>query len=334
MLNQSEILQNAKIDKKDFISSKLAWEELEAIHSDYIVRMPELADIGLLISNQLQKLPDVHSVRMRVKNPEHLITKIIRKALKQPDRVINLSNYLEQVTDLVGVRALHLFKSNWDTIQQFIEKTWDRNEQPKAYVRAGDSLEANEVFNQAGFAVEEHPSGYRSLHFNIKTQPGKTLYIAELQVRTIFEEGWSEIDHTIKYPHNTANSVINEFLMLFNRMAGSADEMGSFIQLLQYDAAQKDSEVQTLKNRIDKLEMKPEEKVSLKKSVDSISSFGLESISHGFGGSIELTNAATRALTGIEGFSVRNVIGSRISTSLDDIIAFNRTERDNPKSLE
>ena len=59
------------------------------------------------------------------------------------------------------------------------------------------------------------------------------MHIAEIQVRTIFEEGWSEIDHKIRYPYDADNPVLGQFLVVFNRLAGSADEMGSFVKLLK-----------------------------------------------------------------------------------------------------
>jgi hypothetical protein len=57
--------------------------------------------------------------------------------------------------------------------------------------------------------------------------------LAEVQVRTIFEEGWSEIDHRIRYPYDMDNLLLSQFLVIFNRLAGSADEMGSFIRFLK-----------------------------------------------------------------------------------------------------
>ncbi|MFN5556705.1 MAG: hypothetical protein ACK48F_10880, partial [Chryseotalea sp.] len=65
--------------------------------------------------------------------------------------------------------------------------------------------------------------------------PYKEEYFAEIQVRTIFEEAWSEIDHTLRYPSNKVNERLEEFLVLFNRVAGSSDEMGSFIRSLKYE---------------------------------------------------------------------------------------------------
>ncbi|EKH2437192.1 hypothetical protein O4M18_004240 [Escherichia coli] len=80
-----------------------------------------------------------------------------------------------------------------------------------------------------GCRIKLHDAGYRSVHYVIKTRPIKDEIFTEIQVRTIFEEGWSEIDHRIRYPDISDDHLINHFLMIFNRLAGSADEMGAFI---------------------------------------------------------------------------------------------------------
>ncbi len=58
---------------------------------------------------------------------------------------------------------------------------------------------------------------------------------SEIQVRTIFEEGWSEIDHKVRYPNFMDNKLVSYFLTIFNRMSGSADEMGTFVNDLVAD---------------------------------------------------------------------------------------------------
>ena len=87
----------------------------------------------------------------------------------------------------------------------------------------------------AGFGYTEglkkHPAAYRSVHYLLKSQPTRQNQIVELQVRTIFEEGWSEVDHRIRYAQEI-NPFLAQFLMLFNGLAGSADEMATYIKNL------------------------------------------------------------------------------------------------------
>jgi hypothetical protein len=68
----------------------------------------------------------------------------------------------------------------------------------------------------------------------------KKVVLVEIQVRTIFEEGWSEIDHLIRYPYVKDNPILEQYLVMFNRLAGSADEMGTFLLSLKTYLEQQD----------------------------------------------------------------------------------------------
>lgn len=185
------------------------------------------------IAARLRAHPAVHSVNSRIKHPAHLLEKVVRKRLAKPARAIDRKTYSAQITDLIGIRVLHLFKGDWFPIHKYISAHWDLPETPTANIRKGDSEPLVSAFREAGCAINEHEMGYRSIHYVVKSQPARRMQFAELQVRTIFEEGWSEIDHRIRYPYNLDNAVLNQFLAVFNSLAGSADEMGTFIQTLR-----------------------------------------------------------------------------------------------------
>ena len=48
----------------------------------------------------------------------------------------------------------------------------------------------------------------------------KTGLCIEVQVRTLFEEAWSEIDHKLRYPYKLSNEMIRSYLEIMNRAAG------------------------------------------------------------------------------------------------------------------
>lgn len=54
----------------------------------------------------------------------------------------------------------------------------------------------------------------------------------EVQLRTLFEEGWGEIDHHILYPYKVSDPMLTEFSELLNRLSGMGDEMASFFKRL------------------------------------------------------------------------------------------------------
>jgi len=223
------------ISEKDFESTNLKWGDLQFIEKDYKKIIKELNLIARYIEEKLHTLDIVHSVRYRIKDSEHLLAKIIRKKIKDPKREITIHNYKSSITDLIGIRAIHLFKEDWVFIHKFIEDNWDFHEQPLAYIREGDTGPCVEEYKKYKCDIELHPHGYRSVHYLIQSRPGRDPYIAEIQVRTIFEEGWSEIDHTIKYPNDIVNPLLNKFLDTFNVLAGNSDQMGSFVRRLKND---------------------------------------------------------------------------------------------------
>lgn len=213
----------------------MSWDELQAIMQDHIVRTPQLEKTAEYFAQTLQRFENVHSVRWRVKDPEHLAAKIVRRRAKGNKKYsdITVQNYSDIVTDLIGLRALHLFKTDCFTIDTNLRETLELAEDPIAYVRSGDDVELRNQYVAAGMNVKEHPHGYRSVHYVAKANPTKRKIYAEIQVRTLFEEGWSEIDHTVRYPNFSDNPQVAYLLTIFNRLAGSADELGGFVRILQ-----------------------------------------------------------------------------------------------------
>jgi putative GTP pyrophosphokinase len=241
----NDFLRRNRIDAADWDKSGLSWEQLEAIADDHNKQSEYLRDSAELFARVIQRFPGVHSVRWRVKETEHLMVKIVRKraAGEEKYKTVDQSNYFEVVTDLVGLRALHLFKDDCFLIDKHLRGTWTPAEDPIAYVREGDPHDLMDRLTQLGFAVKPHPAGYRSVHYVCATQPMQRKVYAEVQVRTIFEEAWSEIDHRVRYPNFSDNQLVSYFLAIFNRLAGSADEMGTFVQGLTRALAESDADI-------------------------------------------------------------------------------------------
>jgi len=211
----------------------LDWKGLLEIRSDYIHRIPEYKILARFISECSGGLSKVHSIKTRIKDPWHLVRKIIWKKASNPELRIEMDNYCELITDLIGIRVLHLFKDDWQKIHREIMDKWPMKEKPVANIRKGDSDRTIELYKELGLEIKEHQYGYRSVHYQILQPHHRRQFTAEIQVRTLFEEAWSEIDHRYRYPASDIDETMAEYLVLFNRLAGSADEMGSFIRNLK-----------------------------------------------------------------------------------------------------
>lgn len=102
---------------------------------------------------------EIHSYRTRIKDPEHLIVKIIRKRQENLKKYgqLDKSNYEKFLTDLIGIRCFILFKTDWEIFHKYIVEEIENNpkyyvkdfdddishiyiaEMPKVHIRAGDA---------------------------------------------------------------------------------------------------------------------------------------------------------------------------------------------------
>jgi putative GTP pyrophosphokinase len=249
-----EFLEEHDLPRRDFDKTGLKADELDAIARDHASKKDQLTNVANLVANTLQQVPDVHSIKSRIKSPDSLAAKLIRKRIETPDRVINIGSYEKEITDLIGVRALHLFKGQWKPISDFTRKEWVELEQPVAYYRAGDAEEVVQAFQAAGLRTEARVAGYRSVHHSISCSPGRKAFPVEIQIRTVFEEAWAEIDHIVRYPRTTGNPELAGFLKLFNSFAGTADDMGTYLMTLRQWLSDHKESVARERTRADKLE--------------------------------------------------------------------------------
>lgn len=247
LLPQAEFLAKYHIPKDKFVKSGLKWCDLIKIFKNYQtlrdkLEHPAQAIVAILFTKDAKER-GVHSVRYRIKDPNSLIDKIIRKKIKEPERVITLENYKDQITDLVGIRILHTFKYDCFGIHCFLTEQFSlkTDESPIVYYREGDEEEFIKLCcNNMGCKSEPHDKGYRSIHYIISTQLTREIYFAEIQVRTIFEEGWSEIDHKIRYSFKSdSSSPFDQQLKSLNTAAGHADEIGTIIKQLEQQEQEK-----------------------------------------------------------------------------------------------
>jgi len=92
----------------------------------------------------------VHSHKRRLKDKEHLAEKIRRKAKKGIQ--VDSNNFFDEITDLSGVRILHLFQEEFADIHRVILKRlndgdWVLGETPRAYTWDPESIDFFKSFN-------------------------------------------------------------------------------------------------------------------------------------------------------------------------------------------
>jgi putative GTP pyrophosphokinase len=109
-VDQNKFLVCHNFTQEELSSTAFNWQLLLEIHEHHVAATQELQTTARYITEQLQLVPSVHSLKVRIKDPEHLIAKIIRKKLESPELTFCVASYEEHITDLIGIRAMHLFK--------------------------------------------------------------------------------------------------------------------------------------------------------------------------------------------------------------------------------
>jgi len=164
----------------------------------------------------------IQFIKHRIKDPEHLRDKLKRKAdeakCKGKPMEIDASNLFESITDLAGIRIIHLHTEQFRAIHPSILTILDEQqlrliEQPTAY--CWDN-EYKEFFESLGIRTDAKPSMYSTVHYVIEANT-KTKITCELQVRTLTDEVWGEVSHRVNYPHESPSMSCREQLKVLAR---------------------------------------------------------------------------------------------------------------------
>lgn len=171
----------------------------------------------------------VHSTKRRIKDLDHLREKIERK--RADGREITPKTLMDEVTDLAGVRLLLLFQQHFATVDAAVRRKvdagdWVLKERPKAFTW---DPEATQFFGKFDVDVLQRDTFYTSVYYLIKPRSDNPV-CCELQVRTLFEEIWGEVDHMINYPQPTKITACKEQLMVLSKIVGAGSRLVDSIQ--------------------------------------------------------------------------------------------------------
>lgn len=174
--------------------------------------------------------PYVHSLKSRLKDPKRLKNKLRRKLeeckAKNVPFLIDSTNLFVRVADLIGIRILHLHTRQFKDIDHALRQIFqDRKYRlaEKPFARTWDD-EYRGYFGQLGIQVQSSPTMYTSVHYSL--EPVSRIKIrCEIQVRTLMEEVWGEVDHTFNYPEITKNLACSEQIKALARATSSATRL-------------------------------------------------------------------------------------------------------------
>ncbi|SIT48421.1 RelA / SpoT domain protein [Paraburkholderia piptadeniae] len=171
----------------------------------------------------------IHSLRGRLKDEDHLLGKIARKHAE--GRRITKGNLFSEITDFAGLRVLHLYQGQFSEINKFImkrvkSKVWRLVEKPIAYTWDPESAD---YFKGFKLRTSVKPSYYTSVHYVLAPANLQEGISCEVQVRTLFEEAWGEIDHSINYPVKTEKMASIEQLRVLSKLVSTGSRLADAI---------------------------------------------------------------------------------------------------------
>ena len=229
MLNKLEFLSKYSLDRA-FLKSGYDWDTIEEIVSDFESKKILLKKCLDDIEKEFSEIGLPVYVKKRIKDPEHLAEKLIRKANEKifdsSYKLITPNDYTTRITDLIGFRIIHTFKDDWRDIHiKLTEKFGSFFDKPEIFYRNGDDISLFEEFKDS-IKIQKSDRNYRSAHYLVK----KDDYIAEFQIRTIFEEAWGEVDHSLVYPYRKKDELLKQHSKILSRIAGAGDEISTIMK--------------------------------------------------------------------------------------------------------
>ncbi|WP_299572726.1 hypothetical protein [uncultured Shewanella sp.] len=157
--------------------------------------------LSTLISN---KGFEIHSITSRVKTESSLVGKVTRAGKNYKD--------LNEITDVVGIRITTYFSDHVDLISELISNEFKVDEE--------NSIDKRQAISPDRF-------GYMSLHMVVEHSTKRTKLPEyktfkglrfEVQIRTILQHAWAEIEHDIGY--KSKSQVPHALRRRFSRLSG------------------------------------------------------------------------------------------------------------------
>jgi ppGpp synthetase/RelA/SpoT-type nucleotidyltranferase len=174
--------------------------------SEYEVRLPVLKSaekafrnlVALLLTDKDFSEPKVIS---RVKDRTECVSKFDRKYRASLEKKGAEYAIIDHISDIVGLRLVCLYEDEIEKIEEVLRGEFD------VIDRTDKTKEIEETISSFG---------YKGVHLDVKLSDNRSSLPEyakfadlrfEIQIRTIVQDGWSEIDHKIKYKKETPDSI-------------------------------------------------------------------------------------------------------------------------------
>lgn len=168
------------------------------IEKQYKAKKKDYEELGDILLERINKILKEHEtsfdyVQMRIKKFDSFYDKIFREHLTSPAKQSGETDPFKTNKDFVGLRVIHLFEDDLNSIVKILEKEFQINKE--------DKKDLTRLRRKS-----EREFTYRSYHVFIRLKGDlKKLYphlsdmVAEVQIRTICMHTWASIEHKLNY---------------------------------------------------------------------------------------------------------------------------------------
>jgi putative GTP pyrophosphokinase len=171
----------------------------------------------------------VQRVHMRIKRAESVVDKILRRPDVFEDGLVPAS--FRKMNDTLGVRVVLYFLCHMPLIDRELTRKLatqlevSNDYKPKAYL--GEDLTKRLALLHLDRAQKE--SGYASIHYILRLKdsrvPLEDRPWFELQVRTLTEDTWGEVEHLLGYkPGKRTTFAVRKQFQIISKLLGAIDE--------------------------------------------------------------------------------------------------------------
>lgn len=197
----------------------------------------------------------IRQIMSRIKQPDKVVEKIFRKPELFPDKLSLMS--LTKMHDTIGLRIIVYFSSQLSLIDRELRNSrffeLDESTPPEAF------FEPEKLIRLGLSHIEnkEKESGYTSIHYMVRLKDSSVQSddrpVFEIQVRTLAQELWSELEHVLSYkPETRVNLSAKRRFQILSRDVSVIDEHFNLLyeelihnqEIVEY----KDSDILTFEN--------------------------------------------------------------------------------------
>ena len=183
-------------------------------------------------TNQSVRSP-IHRTKVRIKRPESVVDKVYRKGSSFPDGLA--ANSFFNMYDTLGARIIVYFLSDLPVIDRHLreldEIELSSSQPPVAYL-------AEDLYRSLKLDKckrEDKDSGYNSIHYiarfrNPLAINGAKMPWFEIQLRTLAEDVWGEVEHMLGYkPDKKTNLAVKNQFRVISKQLSAIDEHFDFL---------------------------------------------------------------------------------------------------------